>query len=61
MPAPKLEPRCGSWVIVSRNTRDAVREVWDKALADRIADRESDRFEVLTAGQWLAEFSARVR
>lgn len=60
MGAPKLEPHCGSWVIVNRHTRDAVREIYSKALADRIADNEP-QFEVLTAAQWLTEFNARVK
>lgn len=59
--APTLERHCGSWVIVNRHTRDAVRETFNKALADRVANHESDYFEVLTAQQWLAEFNARVQ
>lgn len=58
MPAPKLEHHCGSWVIVQRTTRDAVREVYSQSLADRIADTEP-QFEVLTALQWLVEFNNR--
>lgn len=60
MSAPKLEPHCGSWVVVQRTTRDAVREIWSKQLADRIADNEP-QFEVLTTAQWLAEFNARIK
>ena len=60
MPAPNLEAHCGSWVIVLRETRVPVREIYDRRLADRVADHESGRFEVLTAAQWLAEFNARV-
>lgn len=58
MPAPKLEPHCGSWVIVQKTTRDVVREIYSQVIADRIADHEP-AFEVLTAAQWLAEFNAR--
>ena len=50
---------CGSWVIVQRTTRDVVREVWSREVADRIAKTEPN-FEVLTAAQWLAEFNRRV-
>ncbi len=57
--APDLEPHCGSWVIVQRTTRDAVREVWSREVADRIAKTEPN-FEVLTTAQWLAEFNRRV-
>ena len=60
MPAPKLEPHCNSWVIVQRTTREPVREIYGKALADRIADNEPN-YEVLTAGQWLAEFNRSIR
>lgn len=56
MPAPELEPHCGSWVIVQRTTRNVVRETFSKALADRVADNEP-QFEVLTTAQWLAEFN----
>lgn len=59
MPAPILEPHCGSWVIVQRTTRDVVRETFSQSLADRIADSEPN-FEVLTTAQWLAEFNRRV-
>jgi hypothetical protein len=59
--APQLEPGCGSWVIVNRHTRDVVRETFDKRLADRIANEEADRFEVLTVLQWLSEFNMRVK
>jgi len=58
MPAPNLEPHCGSWVIVQRTTRDAVLETFSRVFADRVADNET-QFEVLTAAQWLAEFNAR--
>lgn len=60
MPAPALEPHCGSWVVVQRTTRDVVCELWSKARADRIADTEP-QFEVLTAAQWLAEFNRRTK
>lgn len=60
MPAPKLEPHCGSWVIVQKTTRDVVREIWSQPLADRIADTEPN-FEVLTAAQWLSEFNQQVK
>ncbi len=60
MPAPKLEPHCGSWVIVQRTTRDVVRETFSQVLADRIADNEP-QFEVLTTAQWLAEFNRRTK
>ena len=60
MPAPALEPHCGSWIVVQRTTRDVVCELWSKARADRIADNEPT-FEVLTAAQWLAEFNYRER
>lgn len=62
--APELERSasgnllCGSWVVVQRTTRDVVREIWDKRIADRIA-REEPNFDVLTTYQWLTEFNRR--
>lgn len=44
--------------MVQRTTRDAVREIWSRELADKIA-RDEPNFEVLTAAQWLAEFNRR--
>lgn len=58
MPAPTLEPHCGSWVIVQRTTRDVIKETFSQPLADRIADTEPN-FEVLTTAQWLVEFNRR--
>jgi hypothetical protein len=37
-----------------------VRETFDKRPADRVANEEADRFEVLTVLQWLREFNMRV-
>lgn len=61
MSAPALPHNCNSWVIVNRHTRDAVRETFSKSLADSVAKNEADRFEVLTAIEWLREFNARQR
>jgi hypothetical protein len=36
-----------------------VREIFDRALADRITRDEAERYEVLTAAQWLAEFNGK--
>ena len=58
--APDLEPHCGSWVVVQRTTRDAVREIWSRELADRIA-RYEPNYEVLTAAQWLEEFHRNIK
>lgn len=64
MKAPELERTqngnmlSGSWVIVQKTTRDPVREIWSKDLADRIA-RDEPNFEVLTAYQWLTELNRR--
>lgn len=57
---PALEPHCGSWVIVCRHTRNPVREVFDRRLLERMSADDFERFEVLTAAQWLAEFNRSV-
>jgi len=59
--APELPSRCGSWVIVCRHTGAPVREIFDRRLADNVAAYESDRFEVLTALDWLQQFNANAR
>jgi hypothetical protein len=59
--APELPPRCGSWVIVCRHTGMPVRETFDRRLADSVVAHESDRFEVLTALDWLQQFNATAR
>ena len=54
---PDLEPHCGSWVIVSRATGGPVLETYSRAVAERIS---LERYEVLTAAQWLARVNRMV-
>lgn len=55
---PNLEPDCGSWVIVSRETGKAVFETYSRKTAERI---NQEKYEVLTAYQWLIRFNQTVR
>ena len=52
---PELERHCGSWVVVDRATGDSVLETFSRALAEAI---NQERYEVLTALQWLVRFNA---
>ena len=55
--APQLERHCSSWVIVDRATGAAVMETFDQELAEAV---HPDKYEVLTALQWLCRFNASV-
>ena len=52
---PRLEHGCGSWVAVSRATGKAVMETFERRTAEAV---NQDRYEVLTAGQWLRRVNA---
>jgi hypothetical protein len=56
--APELEPRCGSWIVVSRETGNAILETFSRKVANAI---NAENYEVLTAHQWLARFNASVK
>lgn len=47
---PDLEPHCGSWVIVHRETGEAVMETFNRSTAEKV---NQSAFEVVTALQWL--------
>jgi hypothetical protein len=55
---PELEPHCGSWVVVDRETGESVLETFSKRLAESI---NQNRYEVVTALQWLHRFNGRAR
>lgn len=55
---PDLEPHCGSWIIVSRDTGASVFETFNRSTAERV---NQDRYEVLTAADYLGRFNARIR
>lgn len=61
MAAPKLEPHCGSWVIVQAGTNTPIRETFDQRIADHVAKHMPGRFEVLTAAAWLARLNSLVK
>lgn len=54
---PVLERHCGSWVIVDLKTGRPAFETFDRATA---ADLDGERYEVLTALQWLSRFARAV-
>lgn len=55
---PDLEPYCGSWIVVSRETGKAVLEIYTRNTAERI---NQEKYEVLTTSQWLIRFNQMVR
>lgn len=55
---PDLEPYCGSWVIVCRNTGESVFETFNRSVAEKV---NQVRYEVLTASQYLGRLNARIR
>lgn len=48
---------CNSWIIVSRETGSPVLETWQESVALKV---NLDRYEVLTALEWLQRFNRRV-
>jgi len=57
-PIPELQRHCGSWIIVDRATGRSVFETFERATAERV---NQDKYEVLTALQWLIRFNNSVR
>lgn len=55
---PELEPHCGSWVVISRETGQPIFETFNRATARAV---NQARYEVLTAAQWLGRFNVLVR
>lgn len=55
---PNLEPYCGSWIAVSRATGKAVFETYSRKTAEKI---NQEKYEVLTAYQWLVRFNQTVK
>jgi len=54
---PPLEPHSGSWVVVSRETGQPVLETFDAGTAGKV---NQEKYEVLTAQQWLGRFNKQV-
>lgn len=48
---------CNSWIVVSRATGSPVLETWSRRVADAI---RRDRFEVLTAHDWLVRLNQTI-
>lgn len=57
MTLPELEPYCGSWIVVDRKTGVAAFETWTRKVAERV---NLEKYEVLTAAQWLARVQAQI-
>jgi hypothetical protein len=55
---PNLEPFCGSWIVVSRETGNPVLETYSRDTAEKI---NQEKYEVLTAYQWLMRFNKEVK
>lgn len=55
---PELERHCGSWIIVNRETGGAVCELYDRA---RVETVNQDRFEVLTAAEYLGRLNKQLK
>lgn len=53
---PELEPHCGSWIVVSRETGKPVLETFVRKTAEAI---NQDRYQVVTALQWLVGLNRR--
>ena len=53
-----LDDGSGSWIIVSRETGGAVFETFNETVANAV---NLDKYRVLTAYEWLAEFNRRVK
>lgn len=55
MCVPALPAGCNSWIVVDRDTGEAVLETWSRAVAAKI---RTDRYEVRTALGHLQRFNA---
>jgi len=53
---PDLEPHCGSWFILRRDTGKAVYETFDRSYAERV---DQDIYEVVTAAEALARLNRK--
>ena len=51
---PELEPHCGSWIVVSRDSGAPVFETFTRSMAERV---NQTKYEVLTAAQWLGRLN----
>lgn len=55
---PDLESFCGSWIVISRETGKPILEIYTRDIAERI---NQEKYEVLTAYQWLIRFNRAVK
>lgn len=54
---PALEHHCRTWVVVDRATGKPALETSNRKLVERV---NQDRYDVLTAVQWLVRFNREV-
>lgn len=47
---PELPHHCNSWIVVNRETGDAVAELWSRELAEKV---NAAKYEVKTAAEHL--------
>jgi len=57
MTIPSLPHGCGSWIVVRKGTLEAVYETWSRSVAEKV---NADRYQVLTALDYLQRFSAAI-
>ena len=58
MAIPELEPHCGSWTVISRETGKPVLETFSRSIAEKINQKA---YEVLTTLQWLVRVNGEIR
>ncbi len=53
---PELPAHCNSWIIVDRETGNAILELWTRRLVEQI---NQDKYEVLTKFDWFVRLNAK--
>ena len=55
---PALEPHCGSWIAVSRETGAPTLETFSAAIAGKV---NQSAYALFSAAKWLGAFNAAIR
>lgn len=58
MNVPKLEPWCGSWVVICKQTGKGVLETYSADVVSRINQK---RYEIKTAHQYLVTLNKQIK
>jgi hypothetical protein len=53
---PELESHCNSWIVVDRQSGKPVGETYNRKTAEAV---NQEKYEVLTALQWLTRFNQK--